>query len=151
MKLWTRGVAAIVALAATVAVVRASDPTAVYARVDKVVAEPSDRPETIQIWGVFALAKPNDRNDYLPAARGYLYFKLTSDQDTARREWSDLKQVAGTSQIVSFGSRYQLQARLRTPDEPPGNPDPYAVSMGLTKVRGRTDYAPIRTLLDFSR
>jgi hypothetical protein len=144
-------VAAIVAVVATVAVVRASDPTAVYARVDKVVAEPPDRPETIQIWGVFALAKANDRNDYLPASRGYLYFKLSSNQDAARREWSDLKQVAGTTQIVSFGSRYELHPRLRAPSEPPANPDPYTVSMGLTKVRGKTDYAPIRTLLDFGK
>lgn len=54
----------------------ASDPTAVYARVDKVVLEPNpDSPATIQVWGVFSLARPNDRNDYLPPARGYLYFK----------------------------------------------------------------------------
>jgi hypothetical protein len=50
---------------------------------------------------------------------------------------------------VSFGSRYDLRARLRTADEPPASPDPYVVSMGLTKVNGRTDYAPVRALVDF--
>jgi hypothetical protein len=128
----------------------ASDPTAVYARVDKVVLEPAGgSPETIQLWGVFSLAKPNDRNDYLPPARGYLYFKLMTDAGAARKEWADFQQVAGTGQIVSFGSRYALQAQLRRPNERPGNPDPYATSIGLTKIRGNTEYGPIRALLDF--
>src|SRR5438093_12460038 len=113
---------------AGVSLAHASDPTGVYARVEKVVLEPnSDSPETIQVWGVFSMAKPNDRNDYLPAARGFLYFKLASDKEAARREWADLKQVAGTGQIVAFGSRYELKAQLRKPNERSENPDPYAV------------------------
>ena len=131
-------------------VVHASDPTALYARIDKVVMEPSSGPpEAIQLLGVFSMAKPDDRNYYLPAARGYLYFKLSTNPEAARREWADLKEVAGTGQIVSFGSRYQLKAQLRTPDQRPENPDPYIVSIGITKVRGNTDYEPIRALLNF--
>jgi hypothetical protein len=132
------------------AVVFASDPTAVYARVDKVVLEPTaGSPDTIQLWGVFSLAKPDDRNEYLPAARGYLFFKLMTDADNTRKEWADLQQVAGTGQIVSFGSRYQLHPPLRRPNERPDHPDPYAISIGITKVRGNTTYAPIRALLEF--
>ena len=73
--------------AGSVALAQASDPTAVYARVDKVVLEPNaNSPETIQVWGVFSLAKSNDRNAYLPPARGYLYFKLAHyQQETAQR------------------------------------------------------------------
>ena len=128
----------------------ASDPTAVYARVDKVVLEPdTDSATTIQIWGVFSMAKPNDRNDYLPAARGYLYFKLAGNQAAARKEWVDLKSVAGSGQIVAFGSRYDSQARLRKADDRPENPDPYSTNIGLQKVRGRTDWPPVRALLDF--
>ncbi len=128
----------------------ASDRTAVYARVDKVVLEPNpDSPETIQIWGVFSMAMPNDRNNYLPATRGYLYFKLTGNKETARKEWADLKQVAGTGQIVAFGSRYDLNARLRKANERPADPEPYVVSVGLTKVSGNTDYPPVRTLADY--
>lgn len=128
----------------------ASDPTAVYARVDKVVLEPNaDSPQAIQVWGVFAMAKPDDRNDYLAPVRGYLYFTVIGGNQAARAEWADLKQVAGTRQIVSFGSRYQLKARLRPSDERPASPDPYAVNIGLTKVRGRTDYAPVRALAAF--
>jgi hypothetical protein len=128
----------------------ASDPTAVYTRVDKVVLEPNaDSPQAFQVWGVFSMAKPDDRNDYLTPARGYLYFTLAGHETAARAEWADLKQVAGSGQIVSFGSRYQLKARLRPTDERPANPDPYPVSIGLTKVRGMTDYAPIRALATF--
>ena len=128
----------------------ASDPTAVYARIDRVVLEPdADAPRAIQVWGVFAMAKAEDRNDYLAPARGYLYFTLSSGSEAERAEWADLKQVAGTGQIVSFGSRYQLKARLRPSDERPANPDRYSVNFGVTKVRGRTDYAPIRALAAF--
>lgn len=127
----------------------ASDRNAVYARVDNVVLEPGpDAPQRVQVWGVFAMAQPNDPNNYLPPARGYLYFALANNPQAAQKEWADLKAVAGTSQIVSFGSRWELKARVRNADEKPASPDRYAVSIGLTKVRGNTDYAPIRALLD---
>ncbi len=137
-------------VAAGVTAALASDRTAIYARIDKVVLEPStDAPKAIQIWGVFAVAKPNDPNDYLPVARGYLYFEVARNADAARKEWSDLKGVAGTGQIVSIGSRYDLHARLRTSSERPDGPDPYVVSAGLTKVRTQTDYEPVRSLAAF--
>jgi hypothetical protein len=143
-------VKALLAFAVSVVPAHASDPTAVYARVDKINLEPNlDSPETIQVWGVFSMAKPNDRNDYLPAARGYLYFKLAHNQEAARKEWADLKEVAGTGQIVAFGSRYDPPARLRKADERPENPDPYLTNIGLQKVRARTDYPPVRALLDY--
>jgi len=130
----------------------ASDPVALYARVDRVVLEPdAGSPNTIQVWGVFSIAKPNDRNDFLPPARGYLYFKLAGNPDAARREWADLEQVAGTGQIVALGSRYELHAQVRNPADRPENPDPYAVSIGLTRMRSTTDYPPVRALLDVKR
>src|SRR5262249_2864475 len=49
-------------LAAGVSTLNASDLTGVYAKIDRVVIEN----DTAQVWGVFAAAKPNDRNDYLP-------------------------------------------------------------------------------------
>jgi len=141
-------VAALLAVASVV--VRASDRVAVYAKVDRVVLEPSaDAPDTIQIWGVFALAQPKNPNDYLPAARGYLYYKLPANRDAARREWADLKGLAGTAQLVAFGSRWEAAPRLRQPDDQPANPDVYSINTGLTKVQGRSDYAPIRSLLEF--
>ena len=126
----------------------ASDRTALYARVDKVVLEPSEgTPQRAQVWGVFAMAKPNDVNNYLPPARGYLYFTLAANPQEAQKEWADLKSVAGTNQVVSFGNRWELKARVRSADEKPAQPDPYVVSIGVMK-NNRTDYAPIRSLLD---
>ena len=129
----------------------ASDRNAVYARVDRVVLEPRENaPDRIQIWGVFSMAKPNDPNDYLPAAKGYLYFRLpAANEQVTRNEWADLKAVAGTRQIVSFGSRWDLRARVRRGDETPSAPDDYSVNIGVSKVQGRTTYAPVRALIDY--
>ncbi len=77
---------------AAAAAISASDPTAVYARIDRVVLEPAaDAPQRAQVWGVFAMAKPNDRNDYLPPARGYLYLVLAANPQAAQKEWADLQ------------------------------------------------------------
>jgi len=145
-------------VAAGAGVLHASDWMAVYARVDKVVFEPSaGPPQAIQVWGVFSMAKPDDRNDYLPAARGYLYFRLpaassafaVANQETVRKEWADLKEVAGTGQIVAFGNRHELKVRLRKPDERPESPDPYSTNIGVTKMGPNYQNPPIRALLDF--
>jgi hypothetical protein len=134
------------------AVASASDRVAVYTRIDRVVLEPTaDAPERIQIWGVFSVAQPNNPNDYRPAARGYLYYTLPSNRDGARREWSDLKSVAGTGQLVAFGSRWEGVPRLRQASESPEGPDAYSLNAGVVKVAGKTDYAPIRAILDLGR
>jgi hypothetical protein len=130
--------------AAGVSTIYASDFTGVYAKIDKVVIEN----DTAQVWGVFAVAKPNDRNDYLPPVRGYLYFKPGSNSQMTRNEWNDLKQVAGSGEVVAFGNR-PFTARIRISGEKPENPDSYPMNTGVTRVRGRTDYAPVRAVLDF--
>jgi len=131
---------------------RASDRVAVYAKVDKVILEPStSEPSTIQVWGVFSVAQAGNPNDYQPAARGYLYYRLPSRADLARREWADLHSVAGTGDIVAFGSRWEGVPRVRPSIDKPANPDPYSLNTGLTKVRGNNQYAPIRALLDFKQ
>ena len=61
------------------------------------------------------------------------------------------KGLAGSGQIVAFGNRYELKPRLRNESEKPDRPDRYVVSVGLTKVRGNTDYAPVNGLLEFQR
>ena len=142
----------ILALAAVVAY--ASDPVGVYARVDRVVLEPNaEHPERIQVWGVFAIAVKTNPNDYQPPVRGYLYYSLPSNASPALNEWADLERVAGTKQIVAFGSRYgspRSDVRVRNADERPDAPDTYSVNVGVTKVNGRTDYAPVRSLIEFT-
>src|SRR5215469_17803379 len=87
-----------------VEVVSASGPTAVYALIDKVALEPNaDRPQRIVIYGVFSTAE-NAGNTYSEPYRGYLCFTLPQNSELALREWSDLKSVAGTRQVVAFGS-----------------------------------------------
>jgi len=145
-------VAVVLAALAAATVIHASDRVAVYAKVDRVALEPnSEAPNTIQIWGVFSVAQKNNPNDYLPASKGYLYYTLAGNADVVRREWADLKSVAGTSEFVAFGSRWEGVPRVRQPSEAPANPDRYSINTGVTKVRGRTDYAPIRALVDFTR
>jgi hypothetical protein len=125
----------------------ASDPVGIYALVDKVVFEPNEtNPERIQVWGAFAIAEGYGYT-YKNAERGYLYFKANSEKPTAcRNEWSDLKAVAGTGQIVAFGSRYVEKGKLRKKETKAENPDVYPVAMGLTKVKERDDYEPLKQL-----
>ena len=130
-----------------------SDWTGVYARIDKVVFEPNESaPERIQIWGAFALASKKDRNSYEPAERGYLYYSLKpGKEEVCRKEWADLKAVAGTGEIVSFGSRSE-PARLRKAADKPGEPDLYPVESGITRMSGRnSDYGPIHDLKSLPR
>jgi hypothetical protein len=125
----------------------ASDPIGIYALVDKVSFEPNETsPERIQIRGAFAMAEGNGYN-YKKAERGYLYYQVNPDQPAAcRNEWADLKSVAGTGQIVAFGSRYGEKGTLHKPGTKPANPDLYPVAMGLTKVKEEKDYEPVRQL-----
>ena len=150
MRNTTLVVVALAALVVGAAVAGASDRVAVYAKVDKVILEPSTgEPATIQVWGVFSVAQTGNPNDYQPAARGYLYYRLPSRADLARREWADLQGVAGTGDIVAFGSRWEGVPRVRQLNDKPANPDPYTLNTGLMKVRGNNQYSPIRALLDF--
>jgi len=131
------------------ALAHASDFTGVYARIDKVILEPDgDSPDRVQVWGVFSIAERDNPNQYTAPARGYLYFKIDRNPQAARNEWNDLKQAAGSREIVAFGMRGN-QPRLRKPDEKPDSPDAYPVNVGVHKVGSRNDYPPVRALLDF--
>jgi len=144
--------ALVAAIGAAARLAQASDRVAVYARVDRVVLQPNaGAPDTIQVFGTFSIAERNNANDYRPAARGYLYYRLPAKRDAARREWADLAAMAGTGQIVAFGSRWDGTPRVREANDPPANPDEYTINTGLTKVDGRTDYAPVRALAEARR
>ncbi len=132
---------------------RGSDLVGAYALIDKVVFEPNaDKPERIQIFGVFAIARTDDRNLYQSPQRGYLYFTLPNAQkDLALREWLDLKAKAGARTVISFGRRPlspEGAPRVRKADEKPASPDVYILGNGLAESRSDTDYAPVKSLLD---
>ncbi len=129
-----------------------SDLVGVYAYVDKVVLEPNDTSrERIQIWGGFALAEGSG-STYAPAQRGYMYFKLPPGKEKAAlKEWNDLKSLAGKDQFVGFGSRYGEKRTMRSADAKPQNPDVYGLDIGLTKVKPREDYEPLKDLMSLRR
>ena len=137
--------AAVIATALLVLPKAVSDPVGVYAVVDRVVLEPdSIRPTRIQIWGVFAVAvglvktesmQYPEFNAYQPAQRGYMYFSLDPAQERATRaEWEDLRRLAGTGQVATFGRRFEAVGRVRRATEPPRTPDTYGVNAGVSRM-----------------
>jgi len=129
----------------------ASDPIGVYALVEKVVLEPGDTaPERIQVWGAFAVAHKSGY-EYKKAEPGYLYYKLDPARASqCQKEWSDLKSVAGTGQIVSFGSRYSENGKVRAKEAKLENADLYPPGIGVVKLKDR-DYGPINDLVKFRK
>lgn len=103
-------IAALVGLAA-VTTGSASGPVGIFGVIERVVFEPDEaRAERVQVWGAFAYADGGLSADTSPIVRGYLYFALPGpavaapgELDLVRREWRDLKAVAGTEQAVAFG------------------------------------------------
>jgi hypothetical protein len=122
------------------AVLHASDMVGIYGVVEKVVVEPNDNvPQRIQIWGAFAMAEGKG-STYGPAQRGYLYYTCPSGQDAVcRKEWSDLKSVAGKGTAVGLGMRYKPTGRVRKADEKIASPDPYPIQMGVVVVDNAAD------------
>src|SRR5262245_1187928 len=134
---------------ASVAAPILSDFVGIYALVDKVVLEPNDTaPERVQLWGAFATASAVDRNNYDPPQRGYYYYSIAQGKvEICRREWTDFKAIAGTGQVIGFGSRDGQKGRLRKANEKAEGPDPYPVAWGLTRMSQRASaYPPIREL-----
>ena len=155
-----------------------------YGIVEKVVFEPSETaPERLQVWGAFMYVDGGaSRNFAVSAAkRGYLYFKIKSlhqgftsqtQMDLTRKEWADLKGVAGTGQAVAFGSYGyigsfgvlepsgvaappsflyenrpaggdQADVRVRPATEAPSNPATYQTETGVVKLNEAGSHAAV--------
>jgi hypothetical protein len=141
------------ALAIAVVPLRASDPVGAYAIVEKVVLEPNaTEPAAVRVFGVFSLAVRREANGtqpwppgsfgtantgdvYAAVQKGYLYYMCTRGQEaTCRNEWRDLKAVAGTPEVIGFGSRWAMMGRVRTATEKASTPDIYPLNVGLVKM-----------------
>jgi hypothetical protein len=148
MKLTVRPVTIVLAIAVCLEIANASGPIAVYALVDKVSFEPNaDKPELVRISGVFITAE--ERSDvYSAPQRGSLYFALPKqNRDLALREWTDLKSVAGTRQVVGLGSSWAAKVRVIKPDEEAHAADDYPLGNGLIKINA--DQPRAKALLDY--
>lgn len=146
MKLSRIGGLMVVALCALTAVtLRASDIVGIYAVVEKVVLEPSDTaPQRVQVWGAFALADGQRGSNYGPTERGYLYYTCPAGQETTcRKEWDDLKTVAGKDTGVGFGARYKEKGRVRKADDKPASPDVYPIERGIIRLSAGHDSLPV--------
>jgi hypothetical protein len=172
--------------------VHASGPLGVYAIVEKVSFEPNETaPRRIKIVGPFSYVngpslmfdRPGREQSAgigtSPAKRGYLYFRIPDDATaeltaTIRREWADLKSVAGTGQAIGFGNwfyvgvfekiqpevkttqiiensprgGYSSDMRVRPESEAPGTPVNYQSNNGVVKLSpdGSTNAAAVRAL-----
>jgi hypothetical protein len=172
---------ALVSLAVLAQTLVASTPVGLYALIDRVVLEPNDQsPERIQVWGSFALV---DRG--IDAARGttkpkkgYLYFEMpplatAAEVAAVRREWADLRAVAGTNQGVAFGSyRYvgafddkttmyvavrigvntweREEVLVHPPSRRPSGPVAYVTNTGIVKLPATGSHAAVLSALKSS-
>jgi hypothetical protein len=119
---------------------QASDMVGVYGVVEKVVVEPADAPARIQIWGAFALSDQKSGSTYGTAQRGYLYYTCPQGKETiCRKEWADLKSMAGTNVAAGLGHRYEPTGRIRKADEKPSAPDVYPIQNGVVRVETAAD------------
>lgn len=147
----------------------ASGPIGVYALIDKVVLEPNDTaPDRAQIWGAFVVVDAQRRTPIYPAKRGYLYFQLpgeglwrdgVSRSEVTRREWNDLKAVAGSGQAVGFGSSWVGTGsgaptepyRVRPASESPAAPNLYVLNAGVVKLSANGSHDEILNELRAAR
>jgi hypothetical protein len=158
----------------------ASGPLGIYGIIERVVFEPDEaHAARVQVWGAFSYVDGGSGNPLATsnAERGYLYFQLPADAPEARmtqirREWADLKSVAGTGQAVGFGSwgyigafraldpatrssqppyilggRNQSDVRVRPASEQPVGPAVYQTDSGVVKINATGDRAAVVTAL----
>jgi hypothetical protein len=125
----------------------ASGPVSVYSLVDQVSFEPNaENQQRIRISGVFITAL-DQTGKYSAPQRGTLYLALPAhDPELARREWADLKSVAGTRQVIGIGSSWSGIVRVRQPgDSRP--PDDYPMGNGLIRLNAEQPRA--KELLEY--
>jgi len=142
---------AILALTTGGGIAEASGPIGVYALVNKVTFEPAgDQPQRIRISGVFLTADQGNPGAYSEPQAGYLYLALPrGNEEVALREWNDLKSVAGSRQVVGFGSVWfrKGQLRVRKSDEAASSPDDYPIGNGVVRINA--DQPRAKALLDY--
>ncbi len=141
--------------------VQASFPCGIYARIDKVEVGPdSEKPTWVKVWGDFIVIKTSGRLEEVSrtgtVGRGYMYFSIVKGKEQhCRIEWSDLQEVAKTTQYVALGSVHSerfdrpetsvappdgaSEPRVYTKGDKEPKPFPYPLNWGLSRLRTRAD------------
>lgn len=140
--------------------VSASDHTGIYAVIEDVAHTAAGTPgETVRMRGVFSLA--TGRRDYKPPIYGDMLFRLKmGDEEICRKEWADLKRMAGTGQVVAFSGRYLRRTRnyaelgrVYKPGQKSAKPDEplteYSSNIGVQRVRISMNYLAHRRVACF--
>jgi hypothetical protein len=165
----------LVSLFATTLNVRASGPVSMYAVLERVAFEPNETAaDRIQIWGAFAYVQGGLRSPSLTSdpQRGTMYFRLPANapetqKQAIRKEWADLKAVAGTGQAIGFGSWFyfgdfsqapgngrilaqnadrsqgSVEVRVRKDSDAKGEPTVYTTDSGLVKLPATGSHAAV--------
>ena len=155
--------------------VRASGPAAMYAVIERVTFEPNEAAaERIQVWGAFSYVQGTLRSPFLTTEpeRGSMYFRVPmnateTQKQTIRKEWADLKAVAGTGQAIGFGNWFYFgdfsqapgngkivannvdrsqgsgDVRVRKDTEARGEPTVYTTDAGLVKLPATGSHAAV--------
>jgi hypothetical protein len=78
----------------------------IYAVIGQVTLGPDGpSPNLVRISGVFVVPVPMSSGLYKSPQRGYLYFRIPPGREQeARKEWKELKAIAGSGQVVGFTS-----------------------------------------------
>ena len=176
----SRTILAVTGLLLAAAHLTASGPLGIYGIVERVVLEPNEKaPERIQVWGAFAYVD-GIAGEVSAAKRGYLYFRLPTSADgftnhvqeeVIKKEWADLRALAGTGQAIGFGrwgyighfgglrpdmrsnmppyilehapGNPQTDLRVRPATEAPASPSLYQTDTGIVKLAEAGSHAAI--------
>jgi hypothetical protein len=113
------GAAVLLLLAPTGVKGKGTTGVGIYAAIDQVIFDQDGAsPSLVRISGVFIVPVPMSSGQYKAPQRGHLYFRIPPGAEQAvRKEWSELKTVAGTGQIVGFACYW-----VPNPSDPWGNP-----------------------------
>jgi hypothetical protein len=152
MKTIAFGAGLMIALALA-AEARGSGPIGVYCIIDKVVLEPQkEKPDRVQLWGTFVLAKRGDK--YSNPVQGYLYYQAEKgSEDICRKEWADMQKVAGTNQLLGFANSYDADSlgKVRKENEKPESPNVFPLGNGVQKIGERNNFAEVKVLRTLAR
>lgn len=113
-------IASVLLVGLTTTVIAKNGSIGIYAILDHVTFEPDGpSPDLVRIDGIFVIPVPMSSGAYMETPqRGYLYFRIPHGMEQAvRKDWAELKTLAGTGQVVGFAGYW-----VPNPNDRYGNP-----------------------------